>query len=337
LGMYGYDNTRADKFFQDIQERFRAVAGVESVTLADRTPLSININMASLFPTASPAAEDKPITIDNTSVEPSFFEVMEVPIVEGRAIGTQDTPETPRVAVVSEAAAHRLWPRESAVGKQMRTQSGRIIEIVGVARDYKVRTVGEDPRPMIHFARRQATGLSTGVVVRTRGPARIVLPALRAEISALDSELVPFQLTTLEDESAHSLTPVRAGAAILAGLGAFTVFLAGVGLYGLIAYSVSRRTREIGTRIALGATPRGIVKQVVQEGSRILCVGAIVGLVGAAVMNRFLQSLLYGISSFDTASFVIGVLVISGVALSANVIPALAASRIDPIRALKVD
>jgi len=337
LGMYGYDNTRGEKFFQDIQQRFRGVAGVDSVTMADRTPLSININMTSLFPTATPAAEDKPITIDNTSVEPNFFEVMQVPIVEGRAIGPQDTPETPRVAVVSEAAAHRLWPRESAVGKQMRTQSGRIIEIVGVARDYKVRTVGEDPRPMIHFARRQAPGLYSGVLVRTRGPARAVLASLRTETSALDSALVPFQLTTLEDESAHSLTPVRAGATILAGLGAFAVFLAGVGLYGLIAYSVSRRTREIGTRIALGATPRGIVKQVVQEGSRILCIGAVVGLVGAAVLNRFLQSLLYGISSFDMASFAIGVVVISVVAVSANVIPAFAASRIDPIKALKVD
>ena len=313
------------------------MAGVEAVTLADRTPMSININMTALFPTATPAPEDKPITIDNTSVEPNFFDVMHVPIVEGRAIGAQDTSETPRVAVVSEAAAHRLWPHESAVGKQMRSQSGRIIQIVGVARDYKVRTVGEEPRPMIHFARRQIPGLSTGVLVRTRGPARLVLPALRTEISVLDSELVPFQLTTLEDETAHSLTPVRAAAAILAGLGGFTVFLAGVGLYGLIAYSVSRRTREIGTRIALGATPRGIVKQVVHEGSKILSIGAVVGLAGAAVLNRFLQSLLYGISSFDAASFAIGVVVISTVALSANVIPALAASRIDPIRALKVD
>jgi predicted permease len=337
LGMYGYDNPGAEKFFQDIQQRFSGVAGVEAVTLADRTPMSLNINMTTLFPTATPAPEDKPITIDNTSVEPNFFDAMHVPIVEGRAIGAQDTPDTPRVAVVSEAAAHRLWPRESAVGKQMRSQSGRIIQIVGVARDYKVRTVGEEPRPMIHFARRQIPGSSTGVLVRTRAPARLVLPALRAEISALDAELVPFQLTTLEDETAHSLIPVRAGAAILAGLGAFTVFLAGVGLYGLIAYSVSRRTREIGTRIALGATPRGIVKQVVQEGSKILSIGAVVGLAGAAVLNRFLQSLLYGISSFDAASFAIGVLVISAVALSANVLPALAASRIDPIRALKVD
>src|SRR5262245_13011130 len=337
LEMYGYDDARAEKFFHDIQQRFSSVAGVESVTLADRTPLTININMTSLFPTAAPAPEDKPIIIDNTSVEPNFFETMRVPIVEGRAIGPQDTPDSQRVAVLSEAAAHRLWPRESAIGKQMRTQSGRIIEIVGVARDYKVRTVGEDPRPMIHFARRQAPGLSTGVLVRTRGQARLVLATLRAEISALDAELLPFQITTLEDETAHSLTPVRAAAAILAALGAFTVFLAGVGLYGLIAYSVSRRTREIGTRIALGATPRGIVKQVVQEGSKILGIGAVVGLVGAAVLNRFLQSLLYGISSFDAASFFIGILVISAVALSANVFPAIAASRVDPIRALKID
>src|SRR5262249_6378716 len=149
-------------------------------------------------------------------------------VVEGRAIGQEDTKDSPRVAVVSQAAARRLWPGESAIGKRMRMQSGRVIDIVGVSRDYKVRTVGESPRPMIHFARRQSPNLSTGVLVRTTGPASEILPALRREITALDAELVPFEMTTLAQDAARTLIPVRAGAAILAGLGTFAVFLAGV-------------------------------------------------------------------------------------------------------------
>ncbi len=311
--------------------------GVEGVTISDRTPLSINVNTAALFKTDTPAPEDRPLTIDDTSVEPNFFETMKIPIVEGRSIGPADTKETPRVAVVSQAAARRLWPGEPAVGKRMSTQSGRVIEIVGVARDYKVRTVGESPRPIVHFARRQSPNLSTGVLVRTSGAAYEILPALRREITAMDPDLVPFQMTTMEQESARSLIPVRAGAAILAALGVFAVFLAGVALYGLIAYSVSRRTREIGTRIALGATPGGIVRQVILEGSRLLAAGAVLGLAGALTVSRLMASLLYGISTFDPLSFIAGAAVLTIAALAANTLPALAASRVDPIRALKIE
>jgi len=336
LGMHGYTDSNGETFFKDLQERFRSLPGIEAVALADRTPMSININMTSLVPATAPT-DARPLTVDNTSVEPGFFDTMQIPIVEGRAIGLQDTPNNPRVAVVSQAMARQWWPGESAVGKQVRSMTGRITEIVGVSRDYKVRTVGEDPRPMIHFARQQLPNLFSGVLVRTTGPASNILPTLRREISALNPDVVPFALTTLSNEASHSLIPVRAGAAILAGLGVFTVFLAGVGLYGLIAYSVSRRTREIGTRIALGATPRGIVKQVLAEGSKLLIIGSVIGLAGAAAVTRLIQSLLYGVSSFDWLAFLAGIAVLAIVALAANTVPALAASRVDPIRALKID
>ena len=337
LGMYGYNDSRSETFFQDFERRVASLPGVEAVTLANRTPLSININTVAMYKTDAPTPEDRLLTIDNSDVDPSYFDTMHVPIVEGRGIAESDTKEAPRVAVVSQAAARRLWPGESAIGKRMRMQSGRVVEVVGVAQDYKVRTVGESPRPMIHFARRQAPNTSVGLLVRTSAPASDILPALRSEITALDPNLVPFELTTMSEETARSLIPVRAGAVILAGLGAFAVFLAGVGLYGLIAYSVSRRTREIGTRIALGATPSGIIKQVVFEGSRLLVAGGILGLIGAFVAGRLLESILYGISALDPLSFIAGAAVLTIAALAANTLPALAAARVDPIRALKID
>ena len=337
LGMYGYEDSRAETFYSSLRDRIRRLPGVESVTMADRTPLGLNINTTALFPSATPGAGEKPMTFDNTSIEPDYFETMRVPILEGRAISERDLPNTPRVAVVSQAMAKQLWPGESAIGKQMRSQAGTVIEIVGVSRDYKVRTVGEAPRPMIHFARRAAPNPSSGLLIRTSGPAAQVLAALRNEISAMDPEVVPFQLTSLDAEAARSLFPVRAGAAVLAGLGTFAVFLAGVGLYGLIAYSVSRRTREMGTRIALGATRGGIVKQVLVEGLKLVALGTVAGMVGAAVVGRLMESLLYGVGSMDLGAFAAGTAILGLVTLLANAIPAITASRVDPLRALKMD
>src|SRR5262249_47498395 len=137
LGMYGYEDGRGETFYQDLQQRFRGLPGVEAVTMADRTPLSININTVELFPAATTAPGEKAMVLDNTAVEPGFFDAMRIPIIEGRAIGPEDTATSPRVGVVSESMARRVWPGQSAVGKQMRAPSGRVIQIVGVSRDYK--------------------------------------------------------------------------------------------------------------------------------------------------------------------------------------------------------
>ncbi len=337
LGMFGYADGRSETFYADLQQRFRGVPNVEAVSISTRTPLSININTTSLYPTATPDPGSAPVGCDSADVDPGYFETLRIAILEGRAIDSGDKPGSPVVAVVSQAMAKQVWPGQSAIGKQMRSLSGRTIEIVGVSKDYKVRSVGESPRPMIHFARQQSPNPSSALVVRTAGRAATVLALLREQIAAIDPDVVPFQLTTLEEETSHSLFPVRTGAAVLAGLGAFTVFLAGVGLYGLIACSVSRRTREIGTRIALGATRIGIVRQVILEGSMLVVIGGLAGLAGAAVVGRLMRSLLYGISSIDWAAFLVGTLVLAAITLLANAIPAIAASRVDPIRALRMD
>jgi putative ABC transport system permease protein len=337
LEMYGYTGGRAETFYRDLEQRMRGIPGVEAVTMATRTPLSININATALYPTATPSPDTRTVTVDDADVDPGFFATLQVPIIEGRAIDERDTPDSPIVAVVSQAMAKQLWPGESAVGKQVQSLSGHMIQIVGVSRDYKVRTVGESPRAMIHFARQQSPNPSSGIIIRTSGRASAVLPLLRDQVSALDVNVVPFQLTTLEEEMSRSLFAVTMGAKILGGLGAFTVLLAGVGLYGLIAYSVSRRTREIGTRIALGATRARILRQILLEGGRLLAVGTVIGGLSAAIMSRLLQTLLYGISSLDWLSFGLGITVLMLVALLANMIPAVGASRVEPTRALRQD
>lgn len=337
LTMYGYDDARARTFYDSLQQRLLGVPGVESVTTADRTPFSININTTALYPTASPEAGSEPFTIDNSNVGPEYFDTMQIPIVEGRAISRMDTADAPRVAVVSEAFAKRFWPGESAVGKQVSNRTGRVTEIVGVSRDYKVQTVGETPRAYIHFAREQVFNPSTGVVVRTAGPPEAVLPALRSQIAAVDSQIVPFQITTLGKERSHALMPVSATAGLLGAFGLFTVFLAAIGLYGVIAYSVGRRTREIGTRMAIGATPGDVLRQVVGEGLKLVVLGALIGWAATAAASRVMQSLLYGISGVDPASFLVGTVALALVALVANIIPAWRASKIDPMRALRAD
>jgi predicted permease len=337
LQMYGYEGQRAETFYQDLKRRLAGVPGVEAVSGANRTPLTINVNTTALYPTATPPAEMKPMAFDSADVDPGFFETLRIPILEGRVIDERDGPNTPVVVVISQAAARQLWLGQSAVGKQMRSLSGEVIQVVGVSADYKVRTVDEPPRSMVHFARLQKPNPFNSILVRTSGRASNVLPALRSELQTLDPNVIPFALTTLEAEMSNSLFGLRSGAVVLAALGTFAVFLAGVGLYGLIAYSVSRRTREIGTRIALGATQTGIVRQVLQEGLRLVAVGAVLGIAAAAVVSRLMQSLLYGVGTLDWVAFSTGTLLLMAVAVIANVLPAVSASRVDPIRALKMD
>ena len=335
LGMYGYDQSRGLKFYADLQESFRRLPGAEGVSTASRTPLSININTTELFKSTTTQPGETPVTVDDTAVSEDYFDVMHVGIGEGRKFGPGDRSDSPPVAIVNQAMARQFWPGQSAVGKQVRNRSGKIVEIVGVSSDYKIRTVGELPRPFIHFAQAQAYNPYSAVIVRTKGPALTALPALRREIAALDPNLVPFDITTMDSEVARSLMPVRMSAILLGAFGAFAVFLAALGLYGVIAYSIGRRTREIGVRMALGATPGVVLKQIVAEGSRLIVAGLVLGLAGAAAVSRLIQSLLYGISSVDWLSFSLAAGVMAAIALAANFIPAFAASRVDPIKALR--
>ena len=334
LEMQGYDETRGRDFYATLLERARALPGVRAASVSERLPFSVNLVQSTIHLGTEVRADGPPLSVDTTRVGAGYFETLGVSLLEGRDFGTQDSKDSPRVAIISSTMADCYWPGQSAVGRRFTRTTGTTYEIVGVAADYKVRTVGEDPRPFIHYAREQSFNPFGSILVQTQANAAPRLASLRREVENLEPDILFMQATTMRSEMSGSLFGVRAGAAFLAGFAAFALFLASVGLYGIISYSVGARTREIGTRMALGASSADVLRLVVREGMAFVGIGVVAGTLAAVALSRVLSFLLYGISPLDPLSFILAAAVLGTVALAADIIPARSASRIDPMKAL---
>ena len=270
-------------------------------------------------------------------VGPEYFEVMAVPLARGRGFAATDREGAPQVAVVNESFAARYWPGQDPLGKRLAFFGGaESIEIVGVARDGKYQTLTEAPLPYIYRPYLQSYD-EMKLHVRVAGNTAAVLPLLRAEIRALDSQLPILALTTMESEMAFATLPQRIAASLLGVCSALALLLAAVGLYGVVAYAVSRRTREIGVRMALGAG-RGAVVRLVLEGSmRLVALGLAIGIGLSLLAGRAVESLLGGVSPADPLALLGAPLVLVACALVASYLPARRAARIDPMEALRHD
>jgi predicted permease len=339
LQMNGYDLPRANALRERVLERLRGLPGVEAAALATRLPLAPDINMDGVRVPGQQGPQDDAVPVDSVAVGPAYFQVAGVPLVEGRAFSEADREGSPRVAIVNETMARRFWPGESAVGKRfyMSEYDEPPTEVVGVSRDHKVRSVGEAPRPYVHTPWLQSPSRTLSLVVRTSGPAAALLPSLRQAILELEPEIVFTEDSTAEQVAETTLAPTRIGAAVLGAFGGLALLLAAVGLYGLIAYSVSRRTREVGVRMAIGARPRDVLGLVLRQGLKLALAGVGVGVLAAAGVARVLESLLYGVSAVDPVSYAAAALVLLAAAALANALPAYRASRIEPMRALRHD
>jgi predicted permease len=336
LEMNRYEDERAELFYQQALERIRSLPGVESVTAGQRFPLEFNINITQIWVDGHELTpdEDSPFDVDIAMVDDAYFRTMNIPLLEGRDFMTNDTADSAPVVIVNEALARLFWPEERAIGKRIRTRSGRTYEIVGTARNHKVRTVGEEDRPYLHFARAQRFNPYGSIVFKTSGDPAAQLETVRRELLAMDPDLLIVEATTMDERMAVTLFTVRMGTGLLAGFGLLSVLLAAVGLYGLIAYWVSQRTREIGIRMALGANQDRILSFVVKRGMVLAGIGIVVGLGGAFVVSRLLETFLYGIHPLDPLTFTASCLFLLTVAFFANGVPAWRASRVDPVTAL---
>jgi predicted permease len=339
LGMNNYSLEEVDAFQPQMVERLEGLPGVEAVCLAVRMPLAPDINMEGVQIPGHHRPDDEPTAIDSTYVDADYFRVVGVPIVEGRGFDPSDREGSPKVVIVNQAMAERYWPNQSALGKRIYTEGfdGPSFEIVGVARDHKVRSVGEEPRPYIHFAWAQSPSSLTTVMVRVRGRADAALPILEREILAMNPEIVFTEKATAQEVVDFTLLPTRAGAGLLGAFGALALALAAVGLYGVIAYSVSRRTREVGLRMALGARGSDVVRMILSSGLRLTLVGVAIGAVASAFLAQVLEAYLYGVSSIDPIAYLGSALILIAVAVAANIVPALRASRVSPMSALRYE
>jgi putative ABC transport system permease protein len=337
LQMNGYDVERATAFRDRAMETLRALPGVEAVSTASRLPLAPDINADGMLVPGHHAPDDQGTIVDVVEVGADYFTAVGVPIVEGRAFTDADIEERRRVAIVNQTLARQFWPGQSAVGRSF--HSGGFdtdpFEIVGVARDHKVRSVGEADRAYLH--RPASPSRNIGLVVRTNLPAEIALPSLRQALWSLEPDIVFTEDVPAAQVADATMAPTRLAAMALGAFGALALLLASVGLYSVIAYSVSRRTREVGIRIALGAARGQVLRLVLLQGVRLALVGIGIGVVASLGVGRLIESLLYGVSGVDPLAYAAAAGVLGLVALAANLVPALSAARVDPVRALRTE
>jgi predicted permease len=337
LQMNGYDVDRAMALRTRALEAIAALPGVEAVAVSSRLPLAPDINMTGVTVPGHHAPDADPTPIDAAYVGADYFRVVGVPIVAGRAFTEDDVNGARKVAIVNETMARQYWPGESAVGRVI--HDGDLdqppIEVVGVARDHKVRSVGEAPRPYLHLPAGPSRRIS--LVVRTSTPAVSALPMLREAIWKLEPDVVFTGEASATEIAAITMAPTILGAGIIGGFGALALLLAAVGLYGVIAYAVSLRTREVGIRMALGAARGQVVRLVLRQGGRLAAVGVAIGTLASLAVGRVLASLLYGVSPFDPVAYGVAAALLVAVAALANLAPALTASRVDPLTALRRD
>jgi macrolide transport system ATP-binding/permease protein len=339
LDMIGYSSERGKAFWEQAVPRVRSIPGVESVALTERSPLSVNYNRNAIFFPERAMPDDKGIPIDVTRVTPEYFETLRVPILRGRGFSTADTPQSPGVAVVNEAFAHKYWPDQDPIGKRFRTRTadGPEFEVVGMTANYRVNTVGEATTPYVHFAASQRPSNGYEILARTSGDAGLLLAALRKEMLSLEPNIVFLQNQTMQNQVGATLFPAKAGAFAVSSVGIVAMMLAAIGLYGVIGYSVSRRTKEIGVRMALGARPGEVSGLIMRQGLRVAGAGMIVGAVFAAAAGFAISGALYGISPVDPVAWLGATTLLLAVAALANLVPAQRAARVKPWLALRTD
>ncbi|HEY7292365.1 MAG TPA: ABC transporter permease [Vicinamibacterales bacterium] len=341
-----YPPDKVELFYTQALARIRGLSGVEAAGLATRPAFSVNFNRWELWIPGIHEPGQHGTVVDVTNVSPDYFKAMDVPIVAGRTFSDDDRPNTPRVAIVNETMARKFWPNQNPIGQTFRSRisTGTLFTIVGVAADHKVIGVDEPPTPFLHVARSQQPNAYSAIIARTRGDAGLLLRDMRREIHAIEPTLAFIESQTMEDEVGVTLFPMRASAWLVGAVGVVAMLLAAVGLYGVIAYSVARRTREIGIRMALGARSSTIVKAVMSQGLLIAAVGLAAGIALTAatlfVTSRFLPRAgdeLYGVSASDPVSWLAAGLILLAVSALANLVPAWRAARVHPSDALRTE
>jgi putative ABC transport system permease protein len=339
LNMLRYAPERGRQFMGEVLERIRALPGVTSVATADRLPFSLNFSEGQFEVPGHASPHDRGFTLKTTWVSSSYFETLGVPVLQGRSFTEGDTSESPRVAVINEAMVRRFWPGGPALGQhlRLRDRAGAPFEIVGVVADYRVQSIGEGSTPYVHFSNRQRPDSYQIVFARTRGDAQRLLQDMRRLVLGMEPNLAFLENQTMEAQVSATLLPVTAGTWVASVAGVVALALAGIGLYGVVAYSVARRTREIGLRMALGADRMQVLRLVLRQGLALAVIGVVAGGVLAALVAGGLSGALYGVTAADPLAWAVAASIVLVAAAGANALPALRASRVAPSEALRVD
>ena len=334
--LQGYARGNTEDFYRRIIERLRMNPQVRTVGLIQYVPLGFSNSDRGVEIPGYVPAENEGMSINYASVSPGYFEAMGIPLHAGREFTAQDDSGAVRGLVVNERFVARFWPGQEAVGRIVRA-GRRDYTVLGVVPTGKYQRLGEDPKAFMYFAQAQQWSSGMSLMIRTAGDPAALIPTLRTEIAALDPNLPISNVRTMDQHLGISLLPARLTGAALGVFGLLGLLLASVGMYGVMAYSVSQRTREIGIRMAIGAAASDVIKLVMRQGLTLVLVGTVIGLLGAFAASRLLAGMLYGGNSLDPVTFTLVPLVLIAVAALATFAPARRAAMVDPAITLRAD
>lgn len=340
-----YNYANAPRVKAAILERMRAIPGVRSASVNVCAPLTARCNGSVVTKIAGrpPYSEDAMPSIGVHTVDPAYFETLGIPLLRGRAFNLGDRRESAKVVIINQTAAKRLFPNEEALGKQIAIGIGYLGggdefgEIVGVVGDAQYQTPGSPQNMDAYVPAGAYGGTSAMFFVRTTGDPAAAIPGVRRAMQEFDASLPIFDVQTMDERSGRALSTARFGAFLLGAFGAIALALAAVGIYGVVAYSVVQRQREIGIRLALGARRHRVLGLVVGQMLGLAGVGIALGLFGAVLASQLLGALLFDVSPVDPATYGVLAVALAGVAAVASFFPARSASRVDPVTVLRVE
>ena len=331
----GYDPQRAKLFQDELIDRVQSLGGVESAAFSRQTPFTYrSYSSAAIAVDGYDAPLDQQPSADYNEIGPGFLATMGIPLVSGREFTRADNETAPPVAIVDETMAAQFWRGLDPVGRRVQVK-GTWMQIVGVARTAKYRNLLETPKPFFYVPLRQNFSASAGLQIRTPQSTAALAPALVREIHALDANVAPGELITMREQVERTTASQRVAFTILVVFGGLALMLAAIGLYGVMASTVSQSTRELALRMALGAGASDLMQLVLSKGLLLTAGGVALGVVAALEATRLMGYLLYRVSPRDPLAFAWAVVVIAIASLTACLVPAWRATRTDPLRALR--
>ncbi len=327
-------------FYNQLHARLKALPGVQSAAFGSSVPMTgVNTDTDFTIEGRPAPPPGQPQAAWFSVVSPDYFQTMGIRLREGRFFAESDGENAPRVVVIGETMARKYWPNENPVGKRLGFGGNPVNwrEIVGVVSDVRHFGLGADARPTFYFSATQLPRAFTNVVLRVQGEPLSYVAALRNEVQALDKNLALSNVQTMDDLVAATIAVPRLVMLLFGGFAAVALLLAALGIYGVMAYSVTQRVQEIGIRIALGAQARDVLTLVVGQGMRLAVIGVALGLAASFGLTRLMKNLLFGVQPTDPLTFVGVALLLASVALMACYVPARRATKVDPLVALRYE
>jgi predicted permease len=336
---HSFTDQQGREFFAQLTERVKALPMVRSVTYATVTPLGSGRESQGFeIPGQQNTTGKTTFSIDTNSVGPDYFHTMAIPLLKGRDFTKQEIEgKAPPAVIINETMAKQFWANQNPVGKKIRLPEGPNLEIVGVAKNIQYYSIGEEPQPYIYTTPAVIFIGQMTMHIRTAGDPDNLAQTIVREISAVDRNVAPYDVLSFSTLRRLQLFPLRALATIASFLGILALILTAIGIYGVLSYAVTQRTKEIGVRMALGASHNAILQLILRQGMTFVFIGAAAGLLGALFATQFLSSVLFQVSPTDLTSFLTVTALVAIISIVASVIPARRAMKIEPTITLRYE